>query len=109
MVSVITAVPPGFAPPVTKPPPMEGNTEAMATLLLLHPPPGVGSLNVVLAPLHIVEIPEMASGCVFTNTEAAELQVTMLSVILVEPTLPPVTVPAGSTEATNELPLLHTP
>jgi hypothetical protein len=37
-------------------------TAAIALLLLVHVPPGVTSLNVVVPPIHTLATPEMATG-----------------------------------------------
>ena len=44
-------------------------TVAMATLLLLHAPPGTTLLNVVVAPAHVDDAPVMPAGDVVTDSE----------------------------------------
>jgi hypothetical protein len=46
----------------------------MVTLLLLHIPPGVTSLNVVNVPSQTLAIPVIADGTVFTLTVVVVLQ-----------------------------------
>ena len=52
-------------PPVTSP--VREPTEATPTVPLLHVPPAT-SLNVVVAPVHTVDVPEIAEGCATTVT-----------------------------------------
>ena len=65
-VYVITVVPPGLAPPVTNP--VLVPIVATAVRLLLHVPPGVPSLKVVVSPAHIVVLPDIAAGKGLTVT-----------------------------------------
>lgn len=53
--------------PVTTPVPEP--TVALA-LLLLHVPPGVTSVNVIVAPSHKLPLPDIADGFAFTVTTA---------------------------------------
>jgi hypothetical protein len=71
IVYVIVATP--VATPLTTPPAV---TLATATLLLLHVPPGVALVHVVLSPIHIdVEPPVIAPGVTFTLTTLMAIQV----------------------------------
>lgn len=54
------------ATPVTTP--VAELTVALAVLLLLHVPPAVASVSVVLIPVHNVEAPEMAAAAVRSVT-----------------------------------------
>ena len=50
--------------------PVVAPTVAVAVLLLLHVPPVVGSLSVVVAPMHTTAVPVIAAGSGFTVTVA---------------------------------------
>jgi hypothetical protein len=68
-VYVIVVVPPGFAPPVTVVVGVEtavGVTVATVVTLLLHVPPGVASLKIVVRPEHMVVLPVIGRGTEFT-------------------------------------------
>lgn len=54
--------------------PVVAPTVAVAVLLLLHVPPVVVELNVVTAPVHTVEAPDIAAGNGLTVTVAITRQ-----------------------------------
>ena len=65
--TTVLLVPFGITPPVTKP--VNEFTEATDELALLHVPPVIGSLNVVVPPdEHIPVIPDIAPGPGMTVT-----------------------------------------
>jgi hypothetical protein len=71
MVYVIVAIP--VVTPFTTPPAV---TLATAALLLLHVPPGVALVQVVLSPIHIdVDPPVIAPGVTFTVTSLTAVHV----------------------------------
>ena len=57
---VIVVVPPAVATPVTTP--LDEPTVATEVLLLLHVPPVVESVNVVVEPAHTGDIPPVIDG-----------------------------------------------
>ena len=97
------------AMPVTIPEPVP--TVAIALLLLLHEPPGVISINVIVLPIHTLPGPVIGAGTVFTVTVAVLTHAAgVVYVIVVLPGKMPVTIPEDEpTEATNGLLLLHMP
>lgn len=83
-------------------------------MLLLHTPPPVTSLSVVVSPEHIVVLPVIAKGAGFTVTTACCVQpAPAVSVIVAVPTAPAVTTVVlpgpGVTDATEILLLAHVP
>ena len=62
-------VAPPVATPLTTPVAL---TVAMAVLLLLHAPPAVASLSVVVPPTHNVVVPVITAGSGVTVTTAVE-------------------------------------
>ena len=93
-------------PPVTTP--VDSPTVAIPVALLLHVPPPVPSVSVVVNPEHTVRVPLIAVGNGFTVTMAVCIQpVASVYVIVAVPPDPPVTMPV---EPTVALPvLLHVP
>ena len=59
-------MPPGLVPPVSKP--VVSPIDAMPVLLLLHVPPVVPSINVVVVPAQILSTPEIDDGMGLTVT-----------------------------------------
>jgi hypothetical protein len=104
---VIVAVP--FVTPVTMPEPSV--TVATDVLLLLHVPPPVPSLSVVVAPAHTVVIPVIPTGGACTATATVARQpVGRVYVINTLPVDSPVTIPVEEpTIAISVLPLLQVP
>src|SRR5258708_7354492 len=78
--------------PVTVPVPL---TKARDGSLLVQVPPGVASLNAVVAPGHTVSVPDMGSGEALTVTNATAAQPVELKVKDIEaiPAPTPVTTP----------------
>jgi len=89
-------------------------TVAMAVEPLVHVPPPVTSLRVVVAPAHNVPVPVMGEGAGFTVTALvtkAEQPAPFVTVyvMVAEPTATPVTTPEVLTVAMEVLPLVHVP
>jgi hypothetical protein len=82
----MVSTPPGLAPPVTVAPKADGTTVAIFVLRLVHTPVGVWSLSIVVAPLHILFIPVIATGWVLMDTPVATKQ---LPILYVTTALPP--------------------
>ena len=95
--------------PVTAP--LPDPTVAMATLLLVHEPPRVASVRLVVAPAQTVAAPEMAEGVGFTVMIVVVLQpVGNAYVITLVPGAIPVSTPVPDPiTATVTSPLLHAP
>jgi len=78
-------------PPTTPPPAL---TVPTAALLLVHVPPGVVELSVVVAPVHTVLLPVMAAGNGLTVTTAVRVQpLVPKHVIVAVPAATPLTIP----------------
>lgn len=93
--------------PVTTPLP---DTEAVNASLLLHTPPVVVELSVVVEPRHIVGVPVIAFGNALTVTTIVLLQPTPAeNVILAVPAAAPVTRPVEVTLAMVEALELQVP
>jgi hypothetical protein len=87
-------------------------TVATAVLLLLHDPPEVTSLSVVVIEADSVVMPVIAltDGAAFTVTVSAAMQpAPVVNVIIEVPADTPVTMPVVPTVATDVLLLLHVP
>ena len=76
---------------------------------LVHTPPAVASVSVVVKPLHTDKLPKIAVGCVFTVTTVVTAQVPIVYDIVDVPTFPPVTTPPLVIVATVVVTLLHVP
>lgn len=90
---------------------MVAPTVACAGLLLLHEPPPVASLSVVVCPTHTTAVPDMAAGVVFTvNVAVRKHPVPNVYVMVTVPAATPVTIPDDDpTVAVNTSLLLHVP
>jgi len=95
--------------PVTTP--VVGTTEATDKLLLLHIPPPLASLSVVLSPSQVLAVPVTEEGSEFTNTDVDVLHpVDEVKLMLTRPEDTPLTEPVnGTTDATATLPDDHVP
>jgi len=79
-------------------------------VLLLHVPPPVLFVNVVVAPTHMLAVPPIEAGTLFTVTVIVLLQPPAAYVIVDVPEATPVTTPVvPSIVATLPLLLLHAP
>jgi hypothetical protein len=101
--------------PAATPPhqvPVAESTVAIAGLVEVHTPPGVGVDSIAQAPEHKTVVPDMAAGTGSTLTVLVVKQppAVILYVIVAVPTLTPVTTPpVDVTEATPVALLLHVP
>jgi hypothetical protein len=99
--------------PVTIPVPVDAPEPTVATvvLLLVHKPPPVPLLSVVVTPLlHTVKVPVITPGNGLTVTTVVALQpVPKLYDIVALPATAPVTMPVEPIAAMAELLLLHVP
>ena len=83
---------------------------ATVVLLLLHVPPVVASVSVVVVPEQMVKVPEIGLGRGFTVTTEVVLQPNVVNVIDEVPPVPkPLTVPVPVTVATPVLLLVQVP
>ncbi len=78
-------------------------------MLLSATPPGVGSLNVVVAPIHIVLLPVIADIALPTVIGILAEHAPTVYEIVAPPEVAPVTTPAPETVAIEVLLTLHTP
>ena len=103
----MTAVPPET--PVTTP--VTSTIEAIVASLLLHVPPAVASLSVVVRPTHTNSgLPVGTAVVGYTVTTMVPIQPVGGKIVMVAvPTLLPVVAPKASTDATAGLLLLHVP
>jgi len=89
-------------PPITTP---DEVIVAIDGVPLLHIPPGVTSLSVVVDPAHTFRIPKIGAGSGFTLIVVVRAQPAIVKhVIVTAPALTPVTVPNASTVAIAVLP-----
>ena len=95
--------------PITTPVPVP--IVAIKVLLLLHAPPPVASLRVVVPPTHILAVPAIAGGPEVTVTVSVEIQLPPREYeIVAVPTATPVTTPVVyPTVAFDVLLLVHVP
>ena len=94
------------ATPVTTPP----ATVATAVLVLLHTPPPVASVSVIVLPEHTTGAAgNIATGAVFTVATVVAEHPAFVYEIVEVPTPAPVTSPAVEIVATVVVALLHTP
>lgn len=95
--------------PVTMPVPEP--TVATPVLALLHPPPVVASLNVVVCPAHTLSVPVIVAGRGLTVTVTKALQPdAAVQVMVAVPADTPVTMPLDEPMiAMVVAPLLHVP
>ena len=95
--------------PVTTP--VEEPTVANAVLLLLHVPPGVATVNVVVCPTHTLLAPLTdVGGATIVTVRAAMQLVESVYVIVAVPVVMPFTTPDEEPMvATDGLPLLQVP
>ena len=91
--------------------PVEDPIVATALLLLLHTPPLVASVNVVVKPTHTLVVPPMAEGFGLTVKLVTAIQLVLIVYVIVTmPSVMPVTVPVDEPiVATPGLLLLQTP
>ena len=79
-------------------------------LLLLHVPPAVASVRVVVKPTQTAAVPKIGVGNGFTVTIAVTISVDgKVYVITDVPAVTPVTMPEDDPTVTLPLPLLHVP
>lgn len=79
-------------------------------LLLVHVPPGIPSPSVAVVPTQAMGDPVIAVGAVITATDVVEKQAApMVYVMVAEPVVTPVTMPATPVLAIAVLLLLHVP
>lgn len=104
---MITGVP--DATPVTTP--LDEPTVACAVLLLVHVPPAILLLNVVVWPTHTVGVPVITDGAAFTvNDVVREHPVLKVYVMVTVPAATPVTIPlVEPTVAVSKSLLLQVP
>jgi hypothetical protein len=95
--------------PVTMP--VEDPTVATDVALLLHVPPNVASVKVVVALVQTVDAPPIVAGRAFTVTVLIAMQpAEVVYVIIGLPAVTPVTTPFDEPTVANDvLPLLHAP
>lgn len=88
-----------------------GLTDATATELLLHVPPPVTFVSVVVSPEHIVVLPVIAAGNGFTVMPIVRKHPVPIVYVIVAgpPGAPPYTVPILSTDAITTLVVVHVP
>ena len=91
--------------------PVAGSIVATAKLLLLHVPPAVASISMVLAPAHTEVTPVIAAGSRFTVTAiaAAHPAAVVYTIVVVSADTPATMPEARPTLATPVLTLLHDP
>ena|ERR1043165_2853550 len=96
------------ATPVTMPEPEP--TIAIVPLLLIHVPPEVLPVSVVVRPAQTVLVPDMEDGVTFTEKATVREQPPdIVYIMVVVPRATPDTRPLADTGAMELLPLLHVP